>query len=88
LQAEPVARQLPGPQVVQAAQLAWQAFQPLAAQSLDARQERASAERKREPAVQTAPQASLPEPRLLASGERPAARGAAAQAQRQLPSSA
>lgn len=84
-------RQLPGPQVVQAAQLEWQAFQPAAAQSLDVPQERASAERKREPAVQKAPreqQASLPGPRLLASGERPAARGAAAQARRQLPSSA
>jgi hypothetical protein len=88
---EPVAQLLPGPQVRQAAQQERQAFQPLAAQSLDAQQERASAERKRERAVQTVPRAqqvSLPEPRLWASGERPAARGAVAQAQRQLPSSA
>jgi hypothetical protein len=86
-----VAQLLPGPQVRQAAQQEQQAFQPLAAQSLDAQQERASAGRKRERAVQKAPRAqtaSLPEPRLWASGERPAARGAVAQAQRQLPSSA
>jgi hypothetical protein len=84
---EPVARLLPGPQVVQAAQLELQASQRLAARPRVAQQERASAERKREPAVQT-PRASLPEPRLLASAERPAARGAVALAQPKLPSSA
>jgi hypothetical protein len=88
---EPVAQLLPGPQVVQAAQLERQAFQLPASQSRDVQQERASAERKRELAVQKAPReqpASLPEPRLWTSGKRPAARGAVAQARRQLPSSA
>jgi len=88
---EPVAQLLPVPQVVQAAQLERQAFQPPASRSRDAQQERASAEWKREPAAQKAPweqPASLPEPRLWAAGERPVARGAAARAQRQLPSSA
>ena len=91
LRDERVAQRLPGPKVRQAAQQKRPAFQPLAAQSLDAQQERASEERKRERAVQTAPRAqtaSLPEPRLWASGERPAPRSAVAQAQRQLPSSA
>jgi hypothetical protein len=91
LRDERVAQRLPGPKVRQAAQRERPAFQPLAAQSLDAQRERVSEERKREPAVQTeprVPQASLPEPRLWASGERPAARSAVAQAQRQLPSSA
>jgi hypothetical protein len=85
-----LAQRLPGPPVARAAQLERQAFQPPAVQSRDAQQERSSAERKREPAVQQAPReqrASLPEPRLLTSAERPAERGAAAQAQQQLPSS-
>jgi len=91
LRDEPVAQLLPVPQVVQAAQWEPQAFQLPAAQSQDGRQERASAEQKPELAVQAElleQQASLPEPRLSTSAERPAARGAATQAQRQLPSSA
>jgi hypothetical protein len=85
-----VAQRLPGPPVARAAQLERQAFQPPAVQSRDAQQERPSAEWKREPAGQAprGQQASLPEPRLLASAELPAERGAAAPAQRQLPSSA
>jgi hypothetical protein len=87
LQDEAVVRPLPAPLVVLAAQQEPEASQPLAAQSWDAQQERASAERKR---VRTAreQQASQQVPRLLASAERPAAQDAAAQAQPQLPSSA
>jgi len=86
-----VAQRLPGPQVLLAGQQERQAFQPLAAQSRDAQQERASAEQKPELAVQAdllEQQVSPPEPRLWTSAERPAARAAVAQARRQLPSSA
>lgn len=88
-QGERVAQQRPGPQVVQAAQLERQASQPLAAQSWDAQQERASAERKLELAARAEPrpgQAWAVEPRLLASAEPLAARDAPV-AQPQLPSS-
>ena len=84
-----VAQLLPGPQVVQAAQLERQASQPLVAQSSDAQQERAP-ERKPEWAVLTElreQQASPQEQQLWASAEPPAARDAAV-AQPQLPSSA
>jgi hypothetical protein len=81
---------LPGPQVVQAAQLEQQASQPPAARPRVAQQVWVSGERKPEPGVQKARarQALLPEPRLLASAERLAERDAPAQAQRKLPSSA
>jgi len=90
LQDEAAVRPLPGPLLVLAAQQEPVASQPLAAQSQDAQQERASAERKRELAAQAAreQQASQQVPRMWASAERPAARDAAAQAQPQLPSSA
>jgi hypothetical protein len=88
---ELVAQLLPGPQVVQATRQERQASQPLAARPRVAQQERAAAERKPKLAGRAEPrpgQAWPAEPRLLASAERPAARGAAARAQRQLPSSA
>ena len=78
------------PPELQEEQLERQASQRLAAQLWDAPQEWASAEQKPELAVQAEPrpgQAWPPEPRLLASGEPLAARGAVV-AQRQLPSSA
>jgi hypothetical protein len=90
LRGEPVAQLLPAQQVVQAAQLERQASRPPAARSWDAQQERASAERKPELAVQAEPrpgQAWPVEPRLLASAEPLAARDEPV-AQPQLPSSA
>jgi hypothetical protein len=92
LPAEPVVQPLLEPQVVQAAQLERQAFQPPVAQSRAAQQERVAAERKPGLAAQAElreQQASRQEPQLWASVERPAtARDAAAQAQPLLPSSA
>jgi len=88
---ELVAQLLPGPQVVQATRQERQASQPLAARPRVAQQERAAAERKPKLAGRAEPrpgQAWPAEPRLLASAQRPAARGAAARAQRPLPSSA
>ena len=83
-----MAQLLLDPQVVRAAQLERQASRPLAAQSWDAQQERAPAERKPGLAGRAEPRpAWLPEPQLLASGEPLAAQDAAV-AQRQLPSSA
>jgi len=73
-------------EVVQATQPGPQASQRLAAQSRDAPQERVYGEWKPEPAA--ARQVWPAEPRLLASAEPLAARGAAAVAQPQLPSSA
>jgi hypothetical protein len=88
---EPVTQQLLEPLVVQAAQLERQASQPVAARPRVAQQQRVSAERKPELAARSEPrpgQAWAAEPRRLASAERPAGRGAAGQAQLQLPSSA
>ena len=87
---EPMARRLPGPQVVQAAQLEPQASQPPVARPRDGQQEREPAERKPELAGRVEPrpvQAWPAEPRLLASAEPLAARDAPV-AQPQLPSSA